>query len=644
MKRFFTFVVLASLSLAPGAWAEGADDQYIAIYNLIQQADALNEKGQAGAAMAKYLDAQAALKRFQAGNPSWNSQVVNYRLNYLGSRISQISLKTQAQAAATNAPVPVNAATNAPTETPATTNEPTTPAPVAVPSEPVAPVPATTNATPPSASIELNSQIKAMETQIQQLQADKSSLEAKLKEALSAQPASIDPRELAKAEQHINELQKENDLLKVTFAQVKTNASQVDAAALEQARKDLAEANVKVNALIEANKSLTTEKQALQVKVKVAPAKDENSDALRSENEILKNELADLKGKHGTLAKGDDLSRQLLQAQAQVAALQSDKEILRLEKIALESRLKQVTASQPAVAAAPALDAATVEKIKMLEAQRDELQKSLDVATKELNGRKKGKETSARIVSMTKELATLRARVDTLEAHQIPYTTEELALFNNPDSKLSTADTTPAKKPRKQLSAESGKLVAEAQSLFVKHQYDRAEENYLKVLKEDDKNVFTLGNLAMIQAERGQFDEAEKNLKQALSVDSNDAYCLSILGRVKFQEEKYDEALDALSRAAQLDPQNAETQNYLGITLSHKGLRGPAETALRKAIQLDPGYGSAHNNLAVVYVTQKPPLTELARWHYQKALAAGHPKNSDLEKLLEVTKTAQNNP
>jgi Tfp pilus assembly protein PilF len=102
--------------------------------------------------------------------------------------------------------------------------------------------------------------------------------------------------------------------------------------------------------------------------------------------------------------------------------------------------------------------------------------------------------------------------------------------------------------------------------------------------------------------------------------------------------------LTALSRAAQLDPQNAETQNYLGITLSHKGLRGPAETALRKAIQLDPGYGSAHNNLAVVYITQKPPLTELARWHYQKALAAGHPKNAELEKLFEGTKTASNNP
>ena len=328
MKRFFTFVVLASLSLAPGAWAEGADDQYIDIYSQIQQADGLNEKGQSSAAMAKYLDAQAALKRFQAANPGWNTKVVNYRLNYLANKISEISQKTQAQPPQTNAPASTNAAPTAPAEAPAATNEPAT-----------APVPASTNAAPPSASLEVNSQIKAMEGQIQQLQSDKSLLEAKLKEALSAQPASIDPRELTKAEERITALQKENELLKVTLAQVKTNATPVDAAALEKARKDLADANLKVAALVEANKSLSQEKQSLLAKVKVAPSKDEASEALRSENEILKKELADLQKKQGDSSKADDLNRQLLQAQAQVATLQSDKEILRLEKIALESRL-----------------------------------------------------------------------------------------------------------------------------------------------------------------------------------------------------------------------------------------------------------------------------------------------------------------
>jgi Tfp pilus assembly protein PilF len=55
---------------------------------------------------------------------------------------------------------------------------------------------------------------------------------------------------------------------------------------------------------------------------------------------------------------------------------------------------------------------------------------------------------------------------------------------------------------------------------------------------------------------------------------------------------------------------------------------------LRKAIQIDPGYGGAHANLAFVYLTQQPPMVELARWHYEKALAAGNPHNPAIEKLL----------
>ena len=90
-----------------------------------------------------------------------------------------------------------------------------------------------------------------------------------------------------------------------------------------------------------------------------------------------------------------------------------------------------------------------------------------------------------------------------------------------------------------------------------------------------------------------------------------------------------------LSRSAKANPEYAETQNYLGIVLSEKGMRAPAEAALRRAVQLQPNHPAAHNNLAVVYATQKPPALALAKWHYQKAVAAGHARNAELEKLLE---------
>lgn len=160
------------------------------------------------------------------------------------------------------------------------------------------------------------------------------------------------------------------------------------------------------------------------------------------------------------------------------------------------------------------------------------------------------------------------------------------------------------------------------------------------MLQQDKGNVLILANLAAIELDLNHLDAAEINIKQAVALAPNDPDSLFVLGRLKFRQQKYDDAIDALSRAAKLDPQDAQIQNFLGLALSEKGLRGPAETALRKAIQLDPGFADAHNNLAVAYITQEPPLVELARWHYQKALTAGHPKNPDLEKMIEAKKPA----
>jgi tetratricopeptide (TPR) repeat protein len=134
--------------------------------------------------------------------------------------------------------------------------------------------------------------------------------------------------------------------------------------------------------------------------------------------------------------------------------------------------------------------------------------------------------------------------------------------------------------------------------------------------------------------ELNKLAEAEQNLTQALKLQPNDAFSLSLKGLVKFRQNDFDAALDLLSQAAVLDPKNAQTQNYLGLALSQKGLRIAAEAAFRKAVKLAPDYTVAHYNLAVFYATSDAPSPELARWHYQKALAAGHPKSAELEKML----------
>jgi Flp pilus assembly protein TadD len=119
-----------------------------------------------------------------------------------------------------------------------------------------------------------------------------------------------------------------------------------------------------------------------------------------------------------------------------------------------------------------------------------------------------------------------------------------------------------------------------------------------------------------------------------MALAPEDAYPVSLMGLLRMQQGEYEEALDSLSRAAQMDPKDADTQNYLGITLSQLGQREASETAFRKAITLNPNNAGAHVNLAVIYISQKPPFVELAKFHYGKALALGHAPNPELEKQL----------
>jgi Flp pilus assembly protein TadD len=419
--------------------------------------------------------------------------------------------------------------------------------------------------------------------------------------------------------------------------------SEWNASALEATKKALEDANRQLAQQREISGKLASEKETLQSKLKGMNVDNETLAALKAENDLLKKQVTDLR------TAQPDATAKLGKAQAEIAALQSDKEVLRLEKVTLENRVKQLTSAAAVASANPPLtESATpnkqdTAKIKQLQQDKDDLQKKLETANKELANRNK-KGDSARILEMENQIAALRSRLEIFEARQVPYTAEELALFQRPEINLTEATVKSAKKSVKELPPGSTALVVQAQRDFAAHDMDKAEAKYLQVLHQDEKNGAILANLAAIQLEMNRLDEAEKHIKQALTTDPDDAYSLSILGYLKFRQEKYDEALDALSRAAKLDPQNAQIQNYLGITLGQKGMRGAAETALRKAIQLEPNHASAHHNLAVIYLTQKPPLVELAKWHYQKAIAAGHPHNPELEKMLDEQKIAANKP
>lgn len=610
MKRFFGVFVLL-FALVFGARADGPDEQYVQIYNLIQEGDSL-PPNQSPQAVAKYTDALTALRRFQKMYPGWNEKVVNFRLNYLASKITILSAST---AATTNATAAAPSA--APAQGQATS---TLPQPAVVPAQPVPQGPSAT---------ELQNQIADLQNQLRQLANDKSSLEAKLREALAARPAGADPVEYAKAQERIRSLEKESELLRASLAQEKEQVLSLAASSqLDQTKNELADTKRQLVEQTARATQLAQQNQALQAQIKTLSASSSDLAALKTENAALK-QAAAIKSSGATA----DLKGQLAQAQATIASLQADKQAWQLEKEVLQNRVKQLSDSNTVAASVPVWTADS-QHVKQLERERDELQKKLDAAQKELYGRN-SKATAARVDQLASDLETLRARLDIYESKPVPYTPEELALFKRPQ-----ADPHAGEKSVRELPKGTVELVAQAQQAFSERSYGEAEQKYIEVLRHDEKNVDALANLATIELEMGHYDDAERNLKQALTIAPNDAFSLSILGNLKFRQAKYDEALDALSRAAKLDPNNPEIQNFLGLTLSQKGMRTAAETAFRKAVLLNPNYGGAQNNLAVFYLTQQPPSLELARWHYEKALACGFPRNPDMEKMLNAKQTA----
>ena len=475
MKRIAVFLVLL---LAAGTLTvraqQNADSQYLNLYGAIQQADDLAGSGDLRQALAKYTELQAQLHQFQNAFPNWNPGIVTFRLKYLDDKISGLTAQLPP-------PSPAIIATNA--------------GPVV----------------PEAADVELN----ALRAQFEVLRSENATLLAKLKEALSVQPALADAGELVTAQEKIRSLMKENDLLKAVAAE------------------RLAAAAGNTN----------------------APDQKDN-----------------------------------------------------------EARIRELTQ------------------------ERDGLLVSLGMANKRLSATKKA-DTAGQVDLLTDQIRTLHERLAVDEAQPSPYTSEELALLRHPAPQPATGNE--QKKSVKQLPAGSAGLVAEAESFFSARHYDRAEADYLKILQSDANNPLILGNLAAIELQEGKLDDAEKHIQAAVAQDPNDAFNLATLGYLKFKQDKYDEALDALSRAEKLDPENPEIQNYLGVTLSSKGLRSQAEAALRKAIALNPNYADAQYNLAVIYISQTPPLVELARWHYQKSLQAGHPHTPELEKMLAEKGTSK---
>lgn len=84
---------------AMSAVAERPEEAYLKVYSIIDQAEALSEKGQTNQALAKFKEAQSALLELRREHPTWSSRAVGFRLNFLADKIASLSAKPAEPAA-----------------------------------------------------------------------------------------------------------------------------------------------------------------------------------------------------------------------------------------------------------------------------------------------------------------------------------------------------------------------------------------------------------------------------------------------------------------------------------------------------------------------------------------------------------------
>ena len=188
--------------------------------------------------------------------------------------------------------------------------------------------------------------------------------------------------------------------------------------------------------------------------------------------------------------------------------------------------------------------------------------------------------------------------------------------------------------------ASAGTEAALAGEAFASGHLPEAERLYDKALARaqagtpETVTATLLVNAAAVKTRLGKIEDSRQLLRKAVSIDMDNKAAWLLSGMNALDRSEDEEAFADLARAVLLDPSNPRAHNYLGIAAGRKGWTEASESELRRAVELDPRYADANFNLAVLYLGRKPPLAELARRHYQKALDLGLPRDHAVDKLL----------
>jgi tetratricopeptide (TPR) repeat protein len=174
-----------------------------------------------------------------------------------------------------------------------------------------------------------------------------------------------------------------------------------------------------------------------------------------------------------------------------------------------------------------------------------------------------------------------------------------------------------------------------AAAAFGKQDWPTARKAYLEMLELDDGNALIWANLGAVEQQSGDEKRALECFEKSVQINPQLAQTWTALGLMLQKNGDTYRAISCFARAIHEEPEDARAHNYLAIAAKGLGWTDAAEAELQRAIELKPDYGIAHFNMALMLLERRPPAIELARRHYQKALALGVTKDDVVERRLQ---------
>lgn len=198
------------------------------------------------------------------------------------------------------------------------------------------------------------------------------------------------------------------------------------------------------------------------------------------------------------------------------------------------------------------------------------------------------------------------------------------------------AQMNPAKMEKTGMLPPHTKVLGErAAAAFGRGDWVAARKAYEEMLELDDGNALIWANLGAVEQQAGEVKRAIECFEQSVRFNSQLAQTWTALGLLLQRQGDSYRAISCFARAIHEDPEDARAHNFLAIAAKGLGWADAAEAELQKAIELKPDYGIAHFNMALMHLERRPPAIELARRHYEKALALGVGKDDVVERRLK---------